>query len=122
MAGNKKFTPGPKTTLGTLIEDTEATTEEEKNMGILDSIVSDAGNKEDEEKENFDFGEAENSSVSFSSEEPTKGPVSMVTVRTNCNHRCNYGGTWYDFQKGVNKKVPEEVKKVLLDSNLLMPL
>lgn len=49
-------------------------------------------------------------------------PIKNVKVRTSCDHRCCIGGEWYDFKKGVQKTVPEEVKATLLKAGLLMPL
>lgn len=46
----------------------------------------------------------------------------MVRVRTKIDHTCNIGGVRYHFVKGVQKNVPEEVKKILLRADLLMPL
>lgn len=43
----------------------------------------------------------------------------MVEVALNCDHRCNIGGVWYNFVKGVSQKVPENVKVVLKNAGYL---
>ena len=60
--------------------------------------------------------------ITFKEEVKEKAPVKHSYVRTNCNHRCCYGGEWYDFTKGVRVSVPDELKATLLKAGLLMPL
>lgn len=60
--------------------------------------------------------------VSINSEYKETAPVKMVKVKLNCNHRCSFGGEWWDFEKGKSVNVPVELKKTLMEAGLLMPL
>lgn len=60
--------------------------------------------------------------VSINSEYKETAPVKMVKVKLNCNHRCSFGGEWWDFEKGKSVNVPAELKKTLMEAGLLMPL
>ena len=43
-------------------------------------------------------------------------------VRLAVNHKCFIGGEWYFFTKGEAYNVPENVKRILSEANLLAPL
>lgn len=45
-----------------------------------------------------------------------------VRVRVSANHRCYVGGEWYFFTKGEAYNVPENVKSILAEANLLAAL
>ena len=53
----------------------------------------------------------------------TKTPVEKnVKIRTRVSHSCCIGGVRYHFEKGKQTNVPESVKAILLQADLLMPL
>ena len=53
----------------------------------------------------------------------TKTPIEKnVKIRTRVNHTCSIGGVRYHFEKGKVTNVPESVKAILLQADLLMPL
>ena len=53
----------------------------------------------------------------------TKTPAEKnVKIRTRVNHTCSIGGVRYHFEKGKTTNVPESVKAILLQADLLMPL
>lgn len=53
----------------------------------------------------------------------TKTPVEKnVKIRTRVDHSCCIGGVRYHFEKGKQTNVPESVKAILLQADLLMPL
>ena len=53
----------------------------------------------------------------------TKTPIEKnVKIRTKTNHSCCIGGVRYHFEKGKQTNVPESVKAILLQADLLMPL
>lgn len=55
---------------------------------------------------------------------PTKPmqTTKMVKVMLSASHRCHIGGEWYTFQANKQYNVPEQVKKILMQSGLLLPL
>lgn len=61
-------------------------------------------------------------SVTFE-DKSTKTPIEKnVKIRTKVNHSCSIGGVRYHFEKGKTVNVPESVKAILLQADLLMPL
>ena len=53
----------------------------------------------------------------------SKSPIEKnVKIRTRVNHSCCIGGVRYHFEKGKQTNVPESVKAILLQADLLMPL
>lgn len=53
----------------------------------------------------------------------SKTPIEKnVKIRTRVNHSCCIGGVRYHFEKGKQTNVPESVKAILLQADLLMPL
>ena len=53
----------------------------------------------------------------------TKTPIEKnVKIRTKVSHSCCIGGVRYHFEKGKQTNVPESVKAILLQADLLMPL
>ena len=60
--------------------------------------------------------------VTFEDKSP-KAPIEKnVKIRTRANHSCCIGGVRYHFEKGKQTNVPESVKAILLQADLLMPL
>lgn len=60
--------------------------------------------------------------VTFEDKSP-KAPIEKnVKIRTRVNHSCCIGGVRYHFEKGKQTNVPESVKAILLQADLLMPL
>lgn len=45
-----------------------------------------------------------------------------VKVKLKADHKCNIGGEWYYFSKGGTYTVPENVKNILVEADLLLPL
>lgn len=114
MANTNKFTPKKYGSIGTevLPDQTEIDTE---STSIDEGHTEKAGDNQG----SSDFHDED---VTMNTSEETRKPVHNVKVRTSCDHRCSIGGTWYDFKKGVQQSVPEEVKAILLNAGLLMPL
>lgn len=48
--------------------------------------------------------------------------VELVTIKTNRNHICTIGGETYHFQRGESIEVPENVKDILANAGMLLPL
>lgn len=114
MANNGRFTPKKYGTIGTdpTQDQTDVeTTAEEQELSASEDQVHNQGD-----------ASAPSEDVTMNVSAETKKPVHNVKVRTNCDHRCSIGGVWYDFKKGVQQSVPDEVKTVLLRAGLLMPL
>ena len=66
--------------------------------------------------------EETNQTVTFE-DKTTKTPIEKnVKIRTRVNHSCSIGGVRYHFEKGKTVNVPESVKAILLQADLLMPL
>lgn len=53
---------------------------------------------------------------------PTKSQPKQVAVKLRQDFRCNIGGLWYDFEKGKRYNVSPNVKRILTERDLLMPL
>lgn len=53
-------------------------------------------------------------------EQPT--PVKMVKIKLKEEHKCHIGGEWYVFEAGRQYTVPEEVKYILSQNQLLLPI
>jgi hypothetical protein len=64
----------------------------------------------------------ENSVVFEKADTGKKPPEKNVKIRVKTNHTCSIGGVVYHFEKGKQVTVPENVKKILMESNLLMPI
>ena len=61
--------------------------------------------------------------VTFDENKSNKAPIEKnVKIRTRVNHSCCIGGVRYHFEKGKQTNVPESVKTILLQADLLMPL
>ena len=66
--------------------------------------------------------ETKTASVTFE-DKSAKTPIEKnVKIRTRINHSCCIGGVRYHFEKGKQTNVPESVKAILLQADLLMPL
>jgi hypothetical protein len=82
--------------------------EDETPIVITDTIEEDTESKEDE----ITIVDVVNKPV-----EPKK-----VKVKLKINHKCFIGGEWYYFTKGEVCNVPENVKNILVEADLLLPL
>lgn len=60
--------------------------------------------------------------VTFEDKSPNTPAEKNVKIRTRVNHTCSIGGVRYHFEKGKVTNVPESVKAILLQADLLMPL
>ena len=60
--------------------------------------------------------------VTFSENKTNTPAEKNVKIRTRVNHSCSIGGVRYHFEKGKVVNVPESVKAILLQADLLMPL
>lgn len=60
--------------------------------------------------------------VTFDENKATKPVVKNVKVCVKTNHSCTIGGVTYHFIKGKQYNVPANVKSILLQADLLMPL
>lgn len=139
MNSTKRFTPGKSKQQieGVTIVDekeTQEATEDrlcpegsdivyDKDGAYSDLLDSTTEQGESDEEKSFSCScSDETDSITFNEDVKEKAPVKHSYVRTNCNHRCCYGGEWYDFTKGVRVSVPDELKATLLKAGLLMPL
>lgn len=79
---------------------------------------------EEEVVETAPVEEVEETTPTVTFEEKTsKEPVQKnVKVRLKTNHSCVVGGVAYHFEKGKLTNVPLEVKSILLQADLLMPI
>ena len=72
--------------------------------------------------ETTEVPDSKNEKVTFE-DKSTKTPIEKnVKIRTRVNHTCSIGGVRYHFEKGKLTNVPESVKAILLQADLLMPL
>lgn len=63
------------------------------------------------------------SEVTFNSDFTEKVPPERnVKVVLGCSHTCTIGGVRYHFEKGKQYNVPMNVKTILRQAGLLMPL
>lgn len=60
--------------------------------------------------------------VTFEDKASTAPVQKNVKVCTKVNHSCTIGGVAYHFVKGKQTNVPANVKAILLQADLLMPL
>lgn len=60
--------------------------------------------------------------VTFEDKSPKTPIEKNVKVRLKTDHSCTIGGVRYHFVKGKHTNVPESVKSILLQADLLMPL
>ena len=60
--------------------------------------------------------------VTFEDRASTAPVQKNVKVCTKVNHSCTIGGVAYHFIKGKQTNVPANVKAILLQADLLMPL
>ena len=86
----------------------------------LETPVAEATEATDHENEKV---EETSPTVTFAEEKSNKTPAEKnVKIRTRVNHSCCIGGVRYHFEKGKQTNVPESVKAILLQADLLMPL
>lgn len=83
---------------------------------IEDGMITDSAESVQEE---VSVSEPE---VTFNEALEQKSAVKNVKILPKEDHNCSIGGVRYYLRKGVQQSVPEEVKAVLLKSNLLLPL
>jgi len=60
--------------------------------------------------------------VSFKSFSSSKKPQDNTRIRIKENHKCNIGGVWYNFLRGQCYYVPDNVRRILTEADLLLPL
>lgn len=60
--------------------------------------------------------------VTFAENKTNTPAEKNVKIRTRVSHSCCIGGVRYHFEKGKQVNVPESVKAILLQADLLMPL
>ena len=65
---------------------------------------------------------AQETTVTFEDKSSKTPAEKNVKIRTRVNHTCSIGGVRYHFEKGKVTNVPESVKAILLQADLLMPL
>lgn len=54
--------------------------------------------------------------------QPKKVVEELKRVKPNASFHTNIGGQNYYFEKGVCSNVPENVKRILMEGNMLLPL
>ena len=119
MANNRFNPKKPKN----IIEGAEVLSEDSESLDeILESATSATSGVSNSDDFSSEEVSVEETTGNFTDESPKKAPVHNVKIKTRCDHRCCIGGIWYDFKKGVQCSVPEEVKTILLKSDLLMPI
>ena len=73
--------------------------------------------------ENVKTGEVTETTSTVTFEDKESTPIEKnVKVRLKTKHPCFTGGAAYHFEKGKLCNVPESVKSILLQADLLMPL
>ena len=77
---------------------------------------------EPEVTESKEVEETNAPTVTFEDKTPKATVQKNVKIRTKVNHSCCIGGVRYHFEKGKHTNVPESVKAILLQADLLMPL
>lgn len=55
-------------------------------------------------------------------EKVEKSAPKQVAVKLRQDFRCNIGGLWYEFDKGKRYHVPPNVKRILSERDILLPL
>lgn len=88
-------------------------------------IETDFNTDVDNEVENVEIAEAvvEVEAPVIENVEITKDPIQKnVKVTVSKNHRCKIGGVHYSFIANEEQTVPENVKKVLKQANLLVAI
>lgn len=98
----------------------------EEDAPSAEEMMEDIFNEDEEQEQQEDSNEPAAPALAPVAAPPVKtvsAPKPRTTsVRTKVNHRCRIGGVTYYFQKGVAQSVPDEVKRVLLKGDLLLPM
>lgn len=87
-----------------------------KEKDIKEEIISKDLAKKLENIKNDEEGKPVEIEIQGKKEEP------RVKIKTKKNHRCFIGGTWYSFLEGKVTTVPQNVKNVLMKTDILAPL
>lgn len=112
MAATNKFKPKASSNV---IEGVTPV-EEDSVVDNTTPVTQEAPEKENEVTETT-------STVTFEDKSSKKTPSEKnVKIRTRVDHSCCIGGVRYHFEKGKQTNVPESVKAILLQADLLMPL
>lgn len=100
------------------VESTEQTAAEEQDQNDGDTIaptitVDTEVKKKDNDKK-----------ISVQKTKSTTTKEQIVRIKMARNHKCHIGGQWYYLEAGKYYNVPENVKRILVNSgmNLLAPL
>ena len=110
MATNSKFKPKASNNI------IEGVTPVEEKEVVADEVTTLEEVEETTEKVE------EVATVTFEEKESKKPAVKNVKICTKVNHSCFIGGVSYHFEKGKQYNVPESVKSILRQADLLMPL
>ena len=101
----------------------EVTPEETPNNDGVKNATPEEGVSPEVKKEDEDSEENQKPTVTFDDKDSNKKPIEKnVKVCTKVNHSCCIGGVRYHFEKGKQTNVPENVKSILKQADLLMPL
>lgn len=122
---NNKFTSNKKSQIPFDELDENNTCPEGTTIYDEDGAYNDLMEGESAEKKNFTCSNESDieDTVNFHEDTLLTQPTrKKVVVKTNVNHKCCYGGEWYYFEKGVKQSVPEELKNVLNNAGLLLPI
>lgn len=91
------------------VDTTSETTEDAENK--LDDLVMVTDTEEEK---------AEDETSADSSDDVTiQSAVKKVKVKVKKDHSCCIGGIWYNLVAGKETNVPEDVKQILANANLL---
>lgn len=115
MAANKKFTPRASSNLIG-----EEVVKEETSEVVSDEVVEEPEKVIEDDKED---AEVETPSIIFSAETEKKPIERMVKIRLAKKYDGCIGGEWYHFVKDQVVNVPENVKRILNNTEgMLKPL
>lgn len=115
----------------TIEQDLNSEVSQEDTIEVIDSTETSTAQTPDEQDDNTVLQMPEESELLESDEQdditmPQITPVEvttkkepMVTIKTLRFHRCTIGGVTYEFEKGVEQKVPMHIKMVLAKQNIL---
>lgn len=79
-------------------------------------------NKEEETKEVPHTDDSADVVVQVQNMEQEPPAPKRVKIKVNKYHRCCIGGVWYEFHPGKEYNVPQHVKEILRNGNVLMPV
>lgn len=107
----------------TPVEETEATNTPDE-VDVIPTEEKTPVVEEDKTDENSQM-EEENEpevTITFDDKESTTPAQKNVKVCLKTKHSCAIGGVTYHFEKGKQYNVPVNVKSILMQADLLMPL